>query len=209
MITDDKISQRINELVERSKGPWNKYSDYIEFGMNVLTIARSLFSPKHPIVNNLELMISEYCKNPSTRINFPLEKVIGILLSIKSDLEGGYLSDLRVSIRSEVEADFLGQAKRLLDEKLKDPSAMLIGAVLEDALRQLCLTHGVPEGNGIEKMNVPLRNAGVYGLPQQQQLTAWAAIRNKADHGHFDEYTLDEIRLMYQGVTDFIVKYLG
>lgn len=86
------------------------------------------------------------------------------------------------------EADFLQQADRL-GERLKDPAAMLIGAVLEDALRQLCRKHGIPEGDSIEAMNEPLRKASTYGLPQKQQVTAWATIRNKADHARFNEYT--------------------
>lgn len=86
---------------------------------------------------------------------------------------------------------------------------MLVGAVLEDALRQLCRKHGVPEGRGIEAMNEPLRKAGVLSLPQKQQVTAWAALRNKADHGHFGDYTEAEIRLMHQGVVGFVATFLG
>ena len=57
-------------------------------------------------------------------------------------------------------------------------------------------------------MNYPLKKEGVYGLPVQQQVTAWASFRNKADHGHFDDYDMHQVKLMHQGVTDFIVKYL-
>ena len=63
-----------------------------------------------------------------------------------SDLEGGLLPDFALRVRSDVDGDFLGQAHRLLEDHLKDPAAMLIGAILEDTLRQLCRKHGAKEG---------------------------------------------------------------
>ena len=209
MSIEDKIAKRVDELLSKSKGPWNGTSDQHAFGINVATIARSLLGQNHPVVRDTDDAIAAYSRDQSLRPRFPIEKITGALVGIKSDYEGGYFADLRSNIRSEVEADFLGQALRLLEEKLKDSAAMLIGAVLEDILRQLCQKHKIHDGDGIEKMNIPLRTAGVYGLPQQQQVTAWAAIRNKAAHGRFSEYTIEEIRLMHQGVSEFIIKYLG
>jgi hypothetical protein len=136
--------------------------------------------------------------------------VRGIATGLANDIEKGILPDLPMRIRSDVEADLLSQARRLLDdEDLKDPAAMLAGAVLEDALRQLCRKHEVTEARNIEGMNEPLRRAGVYGLAARQQVTAWAAIRNDADHAHFDAYDDRQVRLMIQGVNDFIAKHLG
>jgi hypothetical protein len=209
MRPEDKIAKRINELLERSKGSWVDDSDIYAFGINVATLIRSLMGAHHPLTKDVDTILSTYSSSVSRSYFLPLQKVIGALAAIKSDYEGGYLIDLRTVIRSEVEADFLGQALQLLDEKYKDSAAMLIGAVLEDALRQLCCKHTIPERDGIEKMNAPLRTAGVYGLPQQQQITAWASIRNKAAHGKFNEYSIEEVRLMHQGVSDFILKYLS
>lgn len=182
MNPEEKIAQRLKELTERSKGQLQGSSEQHAFGINVATLVRSLLGQNHPIVRTIDALIANYSADHSHRPSFPLNQVKGILAGIKSDFDGGYFTDIRTTIRSEVETDFLMQASRLLDEKSKDAAAMLIGAVLEDALRQLCQIHEVIEGDGIEKMNMPLKNAGVYGLPQQQQITAWAAIRNKAAH---------------------------
>lgn len=86
---------------------------------------------------------------------------------------------------------------------------MLLGAVLEDALRHLCRKHSLPEANSIEPMNAALRKAGIYGVPQEKQITAWTVLRNKAAHGRFAECTIQEARLMYQSVAGFIAGYLG
>lgn len=111
---------------------------------------------------------------------------------------------------STLRAISLAQAHRLLeDDDLKDPAAMLIGAVLEDGLRQLCRKQGIAEANNIETMNESLRQAGAYALPQRQQVTAWGAIRNRAAHGRFDDYDAADVRRMHEGVAGFLAKHLG
>lgn len=207
MIIEEKIIKRIDELIKRGREDFHSHADIIAYCHNIATIIRLILGSNHPTVRDVDMMLSTYSKDPNIR-NTPVEKMKGALLAIKSDLEGGYLENIRGKIRTEIEADFLGQAQYLLEDNLKDAAAMIIGAVLEDTLRQLCQNNGVPIGNGIEKMNAPLKSAGIYGLPQQQQITAWASIRNKADHGRFSDYSLEEVRLMHQGVNDFIIKYL-
>lgn len=208
MIIEEKFTKRIDELIKRGQQQFQDLSEIIAYCHNISNIIHLILGSSHPTVKDIDMMMSDYLKSPNPRTGIPLDKMKGALLAIKSDIEGGYFENIRSKIRSEVEADFLGQAFYLLEEDLKDAAAMIIGAVLEDSLRQLCHNNNVPEGNSIEKMNIPLKSAGVYGLPQQQQITAWASIRNKADHGRFSEYSLEEVRLMHQGVNGFIVKYL-
>ena len=68
---------------------------------------------------------------------------------------------------------------------------------------------GVKEGQNIESMNIPLRLADVYNLTVQKQVTAWAGIRNDADHARLKDYELSQVKLMRQGITDFIAKHLA
>ncbi len=186
-------------------------SELIAWANSILNTLKLILPINSSLIQNLEKVISEYLAidyyRPYNSIEFH-QKCSGILLVTYNDYQEGFFIDLRTEIRAEADADFLSQAYRLLEEKLKNPAAMLTGAVLEDALRQLCIKYGVKEGSNIESMNVPLRKAGAYGLPAQQQVTAWAAIRNKADHARFEEYDIKEVRLMHQGVNDFVVKHL-
>ncbi len=191
----------------------SKSSELIAWANNVLTFIKTLLPPQSYQINMLETKLNEYIKseylvNKITRYNL-LETFKGTIIGFFEDYKEGFLIDLRAKIRADVDANFLSQAHRLLEEKLEDPAAMLIGAVLEDTLRQLCIKNSVPEGPNIESMNVPLRKANVYQLPTQQLVTAWAAIRNKADHGHFDDYSIEEVRQMHLGVSDFTVKFLS
>lgn len=213
MIPDEKqIILRLDKLMkfEFDLGK-TKVDDLIAWANNILNVLNMILPPENSQRQMLENIIKIYTLGEiygTTNISDFHVKCRGILKAIHADFNAGFLKDLRAEIRVEVDTDFLSQAQRLLDDKYKDPAAMLIGAVLEDTLRQLCQKHGVSEGANINSMNVPLKTAGAYRLPDQQQVIAWAAIRNNADHGRFDEYNLGQVKLMHQGVLDFVARHL-
>jgi len=185
--------------------------DLIGWANNILDLIKLILPPKCSQILSLEKTIEQFISEDFFKDRYRVKLFTifqGFLMATYSDFKNGFIKDLRTEIRAEVDANFLAQAHRIIAEELKDPAAMLIGAVLEDALRQLCKKFGVQEGTNIESMNSPLKKEGVYGLPDQQQVTAWAAIRNKADHGHFDEYDLQQVKSMHQGVSAFVAKYL-
>ena len=106
-------------------------------------------------------------------------------------------------------------SKHLLDEKYKDPAAVMIGSVLEEHLRQLCSNNSVDTEivKGTDRvpkkadlMNSDLVKAGIYGVLEQKNVTAWLDLRNRAAHGKYSEYTFEQVQLMYQGVLDFITR---
>ena len=204
----DRLTERARDLTGITfRG--SDDSSVVAWANNVMTLLEVLRGPNHAAVKSLRAYLDKELGRSAHRQAPFFAVVEGAARGMLSDLEEGLLTDLATRIRSEVEGDLLGQALRVLDDGFKDPAAMLIGAVLEDALRQLCRKHSVPEGGSIEAMNEPLRTAGVYGLPQKQQVTAWAAIRNKADHARWSEYTDAQVRLMHQGVSGFIAALLG
>ena len=85
-----------------------------------------------------------------------------------------------------------------------------MGAVLEDTLRKLCANNGisVPEKTKIDRLNAELAKAGVYNKLVQKRITALADIRNNADHGHFDEFTEDDVEDMVKWVRKFTADHL-
>jgi hypothetical protein len=209
---EEQIISRMGELIKFEKIEEVSTEDLIAWVNNVLNIFRTFMHPDNKQIRLLEDKLNEFLNGElyySDRQKKLFSICRAILKSVISDYKNGFLKDLRAEIRSEVDVDFLSQANRLLDDKLKDAAAMIIGAVLEDTLRQLCEKHGIPEGPKIETMNAPLKQDGVYSLAVQKQITAWADIRNNADHARFDQYDSQQIKLMHQGVTDFIAKYLS
>ena len=107
-------------------------------------------------------------------------------------------------------------AQHLLDENYKDPAAVVIGSVLEEHLRNLCVKNKVDitfidgKGKTVNKkastLNDDLVKAGIYNILEQKSITAWLDLRNKAAHGKYAEYDITQVKGMHQNVNDFIVR---
>lgn len=135
--------------------------------------------------------------------------------SIRHEVEQGWLTTIKRLITAEVFSDFLEMSKYFLDEKFKDPAAVMIGSVLEEHLRQLCIAYSVDteitRGTDIvpkkaDLMNSDLVKAGAYGILEQKNVTAWLDLRNRAAHGKYSEFTIEQVQIMYLGVLDFATK---
>lgn len=139
-----------------------------------------------------------------------VRRAVSVLRALLEDLDGGHLADLPLQVRAEVFADLDDQARQLLAEGHYLPAAVLAGAVLEDALRQLCAKHSIAiEKRTIEPMNVALAKAGAYSPSIQKQVTYLAATRNLAAHGRASEFTPKEVELMLAGVAAFVAHHLN
>lgn len=140
---------------------------------------------------------------------------IAILTSIKKEIEGGWLFSIKNLISAEIFTDFIEMAQHLLSQGYKDPAAVIAGSVLEEHLRQLATSNGVDiesETEGVlrpkkaDRLNSDLSKAEVYSKLDQKAVTMWLDLRNKAAHGHFQEYTKDQVSNMVQSVVEFMVR---
>jgi hypothetical protein len=173
-----------------------------------LSFFRATFGADHPFYTELDKLQSNDFGNA--------KGCREILVAAREEMAGGWNATVRGQITAEVFSDFLEMARHLLDEKFKDASAVMIGSVLEEHLRQLCVTRGVDvqftnaRGDILAKkadtMNSDLMKAGVYSGLDQKNITAWLDLRNKAAHGHYDQYTQQQVQLMYQSVADFMAR---
>jgi len=108
--------------------------------------------------------------------------------------------------------DFLDMAHELLAKGYKDPAAVLGGSVLEEHLRKLASRAGVAISVGdkpkkSDLLNADLVKASVYNVLEQKGVTAWLDLRNKAAHGHFEDYDSAHVDLMLQGVRGFLTRH--
>ena len=122
---------------------------------------------------------------------------------------------LKGLISAEIFSDFIEMAQHLLSQNYKDPAAVIAGSVLEEHLRQLAISNGVEievETDGVlrpkkaDRLNSDLAKAEVYSKLDQKAVTMWLDLRNKAAHGHFQEYTKDQVSNMIQSVIEFMVR---
>ncbi|MFD1874407.1 hypothetical protein [Hymenobacter bucti] len=143
---------------------------------------------------------------------------VGVFKAFRHDVEDGWLFTFKKIVSAEIFTDFLEMASHLLQEGYKDAAAVMIGGVLEEHLRQLCVKNGLDvttlkEGKDIPKtadrMNNDLSGAGVYGKLYQKSVTTWLDLRNKAAHGKYTEYDERQVQLMEASVLDFVAKTNG
>lgn len=181
---------------------------FISFRTAVLSFIGNLYGEKH---SYFVTFVNEVV---SARPSY-VRKGRGILSSIKTELDEGWLNTVKGLISAEIFSNFIEMAEHLLEEKYKDPAAVMIGSVLEEHLRQLCLKNNIPtttdkDNKTIPKkadtMNSELANKGIYNKLDQKSVTAWLDLRNKAAHGKYTEYNQSQVQLMLQSVTDFIAR---
>lgn len=133
----------------------------------------------------------------------------GIIKAIQDDYEKGLLVNFRQLLQAEIFADLLEMGGYLLKENYKDAAAVIIGSVLEDTLRKLAISNGINimKQNGnyktLEPLNVELAKKNVYDKLIQKQITSWGDLRNKAAHGHYNEYDERQVEMMLLFVQKF------
>ncbi len=211
---DFVISKGTTTLGHRKHSLRGTDSDYVETGVyagfrsSALSLIAAIFGETHTYYTEFNTQVNNsYVYN--------IEAGINILQSVRHEVEQGWLVKFKQLVTAEVFSDFLEMSQYFLDEKYKDPTAVMIGSVLEEHLRQLCSTHLVStiivKGSDIipkkaDLLNADLTKAGAYGVLEQKNVTAWLDLRNRAAHGKYTDYTIEQVQLMYQGVLDFVTR---
>ncbi|MCJ7649689.1 MAG: DUF4145 domain-containing protein [Candidatus Lokiarchaeota archaeon] len=141
-----------------------------------------------------------------------LSALFGILKALRNDYENGYLQRIHELIHADIFSDFLEMADYLIKEGYKDPAAVIAGGVIEEHLRKLCQKNNIEiikddsRYKTADSLNSELAKANVYKKLDQKSITAWLDLRNKAAHGKYDDYTINQVELMLQGIRDFISR---
>ena len=213
------LIERVDFLIEQGQKVLSTikssshFGDYVDSGLQMgfrtssLSFLKNLYEEKHPYYTNF---------NERVKGGSPSETEYGlnILISIKTEIENDWLISLKELVSSEIFADFLDMSKHLINLNYKDPAAVMIGSTLEEHLRLLCKKNSIEteferSGNLVPKkanlINSELTKENVYGILEQKNITAWLDLRNKAAHGNYDEYTIEQVDLMHQGVLNFIM----
>jgi len=223
-----KIIKRIDELLVSLKAleeegiklnniPWSegKYYHYNTIFSSVRTSTHNLLGlidKSEELGDRINSLVAD-----SSHIN----ELKGILLSFKDDINAGLLSNIGSIIEANISGDYLTQAEELLMVGKTGnydhvPAAVLTGAILEDALRRLCLRQIPPintrKPNGKNKMLNSLiddlKKGGLFNELKAKQLRAWTDIRNAAAHGEFGKFNRKDTEEMLKGVQNFLADYM-
>ena len=219
-----RIRKRLSDLLSKAKivagatysTDWGTYVDEAQFkswGTSTIHALTNYFGKSSPYYINF---LKEFEKKNADSEHIFLN-CKGILESAINDYNDGYLNSIRSLISADIFSSSIEQAKELLGKKYKDASAVIAGATLENSLRTLCEINQIEikdkddniiENPKLDRMNSELTKHGVYNKLKQKSITTWADLRNKAAHGHYDQYSTEEVRLMILSIEDFLANHL-
>jgi hypothetical protein len=145
----------------------------------------------------------------------------GVLVTMERDYRAGMSRTLDERVHAAILDDLIGQADRHLDAGQCAAATIVIGAALEQHLRQLAarleVAFETPDARGVLhakpalRLNDDLRLTPAYPHAEWQQVQRWLHAREKAANGTLasdDPETLDmELRQMALGVRDFIRRH--
>ena len=144
-----------------------------------------------------------------------LTDLLGVLQALSKDVKAGYLQSFEELIHGELFGDFLDMAQHLVESTYKDAAAVIAGSSLEGHLRQLAMKSSVDTVRTTVSGEVPktadllnsdLAKAGAYSVMDQKNVTAWLDLRNKAAHGKYAEYENGQVKIMIDGIRNFITR---
>ena len=223
MTNKNVLSERVTYLLELAeKTLQTKYSTYNglfssewvntelhkEFETASLSFIVNVYGENHPYFSQFK----SCAKDP---VPDSVQNGKGILNSIKTEIERGWLVTIKGLVAAEIFTDFIETAEYLLTQNYKDAAAVIIGSTLEEHLRQLCRKNGIDvedERNGkkspkkAESMNTDLTKNNIYSILDQKNVTAWLDLRNKAAHGKYNDYSKEQVELMISAIQDFMSR---
>jgi hypothetical protein len=210
----DKLIQQLDVLLEKHS-EFQKSSKHQDLSDISKLERQSLVTRALAAINRISGSNSIYAKEvfrilkESPQIHRHTSSIMGIVDALKEDLNAGYIKTLIELVHADVFANFLDMAYHLHQAGYKDAAAVITGSTLETHIKELCLKNAIDTSvNGrpskADKLNADLAKTQVYSKLDQKNVTAWLDIRNKAAHGNYSEYSLDQVELFISGVRDFI-----
>lgn len=214
------ISQIDSVLAEAERVPWQAAQNYdtkrqqelVQLFTRIIALIERTTGPTSAYRTHCDSIAKEPRKSPKYKI----ANLLGVLGSLRADVQEGFIARQVELIHGELFADFLEMAQHLLDEGYKEASAVIAGSSLESHLRQLCLKNAVDpeyESGGMRRskkasmMNDELKKAGAYTGQDHKNVTCWLGIRNSAAHAKHEEYTTEQVGLTILGIRDFITRH--
>lgn len=217
---DTKVIEQLKKIIETGNChfPPSRGNDYAEPSANDL---QYLVTSAIAAIDRIAGRSSAYarsaddCMATGAFYSRRVHALMGVVEALKTDIEAGYLATLRELVHAELFADFLDMASHLLDEGYKDAAAVIGGSSLESHLRLLCVKNNIPvtttsasspRPKKADALNSELAEASVYSKLDQKSVTSWLDLRNKAAHGHYSDYSKEQVALFLQGIQDFMVR---
>jgi hypothetical protein len=137
-----------------------------------------------------------------------VQRVAGVVVGAKDDLDGGYLIRQEMLVAGAVFDSLLDEAKHFLGAGFDQCAAVLSRVVLEDALRRIARREGVDDSGNASAVNDRLKAEGVFTQPRWRQVQSWLDVGNAAAHGNTGDFDADLVRGVIEGLEQFLAQEL-
>ncbi len=138
-----------------------------------------------------------------------VQKLTGLISSLKEELDLGYLQNFEFKIISLTFDNFLDHAAEFHSSNKKTESSILVSIVFEDTIRKIAEKHEIDErGKSIEDLINEMTKSGIFSGVESKRHKSYAALRNYALHAHFDNFDIKEVGIMIKGTRDLIETHL-
>jgi hypothetical protein len=141
-----------------------------------------------------------------------IQIIRGALISIKAELEAGFVGSLRATLTGEVLTDLIKLARATLTEKgedAKNVASVLTAAAFEDTLRKLGDLKGLGEPEKLMDLLTALKDAGVLQGAEVGIAQSYLNFRNRALHAKWDEVDRPSVESALTFTQQIILKHLS
>jgi len=171
------------------------------------------------LIERLSSPSSYHAKNLHTLLAMHLHDKRGLpvnlyaaVLALRREYELGHAQSFTELVHADTFSSFIEMAIHLQEEGYKDAAAVIIGSVLEQHLRELCIKNQIQIETGgkpkkADTLNAELAGQQVYSKLDQKNATAWLGLRNEAAHGKYGNYTGQQVRLAIDAIQYFIARF--
>lgn len=138
-----------------------------------------------------------------------LEKVLGVLQSVRAEAKAGLLAKLEYQIFATAFDDFLDHASFFHKSGKVKEAAILVSSVLEDTVKRIAVKNGIEAaGLSLEPLIDQLTTAGILTAVKSKRIKSYAGVRNMALHAEWDKLDLKDIGQAIDGVRELLDDYL-
>lgn len=204
------VVRRLRRLIDDGYKLRNASSDDPDakaWAVQVTKALREMLGSRHGYV---EAFAEQVFTDRGAGVRVDVDFARSLLDRVLQDAKAGELVSPIALASARVFQDFIEMAGYLLENGYFQPAASLIGAVLEDGLRQIADRRGVRYDRkaGLTPLNAALASDKAYSSLVEARIRLWTTIRNKADHGEWSEFSITDVQEMSQGVGGFLADYV-
>lgn len=186
-------------------GGWFKDKEGYEALMTeLISLAHHIYGDGHPHYQRIISFHSQHSLEG-------LRSSKGVLIGTIEVLKKGYLENISKRLAVEISTDFLSAARDLAEAGEKDPAAVLVCSVLEDALKRLASRHGLTELANQELSVVAnsLLARKVITKTTHASVIGFKSLRNAALHAQWNEVSIEAVRLLIAFLPTFLEQHGG